>query len=326
MGATQLGLHSEVDFDFDAAEKVPANAILGPCSWNYPGWRGTIYQDQYRNEKEFQARCLNELSRFPWFRTVEIDSTFYTPPAVETLKHYASLVPKDFRWVSKVWEAVTIPVYGRHARYGKRAGTKNPHFLDANFFCDQVLARYSRENKVLQHTGPFLFQFQSFPRSEAKQPSPFLRKLENFLSALPTEFEYAVEVRNPELLSPDYFQVLNQHRVAHCFNHWTKMPPLITQMRKAAEAGGLESEFYFARALTPLGVSFQDAIERFHPYRTLQAPNQQMRNDVVRILKRALQKEKRAYILVNNRSEGNSPLTIEAIGKQLLSELESNSR
>jgi hypothetical protein len=47
-----------------------------------------------------------------------------------------------------------------------------------------------------------------------------------------------------------------------------------------------------------------------------------MRKDVIRLLKRALQKGNEVFVVINNRVEGNAPLTIEAIGSALLEELD----
>ena len=40
------------------------------------------------------------------------------------------------------------------------------------------------------------------------------------------DFRYAVEIRNQEFLTPEYFACLRTHGVAHVFNAWTRMPPI----------------------------------------------------------------------------------------------------
>jgi hypothetical protein len=42
-----------------------------------------------------------------------------------------------------------------------------------------------------------------------------------------------------------------------------------------------------------------------------------MRRDAVDLVKKAMEEKQRAYVLVNNRSEGNGPLTIRALTKAL---------
>ena len=42
-----------------------------------------------------------------------------------------------------------------------------------------------------------------------------------------------------------------------------------------------------------------------------------MRRDMVSLVEQAVAENRRAYVLVNNRSEGNAPLTVEALVDQL---------
>ncbi len=304
-------------FDFEAAAKLPLEVRFGTSSWTYPGWQGLVYFRNYRDEKDLTANSLGEYGTFPWFRTVGIDSTFYTPPRVETLKRYSEQLPQGFPWVSKVWEEITIPTYAKHKRYGEKAGTTNPNFLNAPFFIERVLEPY-RVSGTLSQTGPFIFEFQAFPKSKLNELPAFLEKLDIFLGQLPKEYRYSIEIRNRELLSPDYFSILNRHSVTHCFNHWSYMPPLAEQMRAAANAGGLEAPFFVARILTPLGVAYEKAVELHQPYDRIKTVLTEMRADVVRLAHRALQRQVPAFILVNNRAEGNAPQTIDAIGRQIV--------
>jgi uncharacterized protein YecE (DUF72 family) len=161
-----------------------------------------------------------------------------------------------------------------------------------------------------------VFQFSPFGRKVLSQIN-FQGQLDNFLGKLPKDFQYAVELRDPELLSPEYFTTLNRHGATHCFSHWNFMPPLHEQMRAAATVGGLSAPFYVARLLTPLGLNYSEAVEAFQPYTQIQAPNQQMRKDTLRLAKRALERGFDAYVIVNNRSEGCSPMTIADLVEQL---------
>ena len=55
-------------------------------------------------------------------------------------------------------------------------------------------------------------------------PHEFLAALEPMLRTLPETFRYAVEIRNPEFLAAQYFELLHEHNIAHVFNSWTRMP------------------------------------------------------------------------------------------------------
>jgi len=43
----------------------------------------------------------------------------------------------------------------------------------------------------------------------------------------------------------------------------------------------------------------------------------QMRRETVQIVRQAVSEGRRAYVLVNNRAEGNAPLTVEALAGML---------
>jgi len=302
--------------DLEAAARLPPRVRFGTSSWTYPGWRGLVYKRNYKGEKDFKARCLEEYGEFPWFRAVGIDSSFYGPPRSSTLDRYAQQLPERIQWVSKVWERITVPRFARHRRYGGDAGKDNPDFLDAALFREAFLAPYDRPG-IRERTGPFVFQFQKQSGSSAAN-TRFLEQLAAFLGALPGGFRYATELRTPQLLCDDYFSLLNQYGATHCFNHWTDMPPLREQMRAAAAAGGLQSDFYVSRLLTPLGLPYAEAVARFQPYDRLQAEQSDMRRDVVRLARRAIERDAEAFILVNNRLEGNSPSTIDALGRLII--------
>jgi uncharacterized protein YecE (DUF72 family) len=311
---------SSDDLFNETAQRVPPNIYLGTSTWTFPGWRGTVYKRHYSSERDFSKRCLEEYATIPWFRTVCIDSLFYNPPSAATLGRYAEQVPEHFKWVSKVWERITIPAYPKHARYGANAGKPNPDFLDVELLKARVLASYG-DPAVMKRTGPLVFQFAPFSETTLNCQE-FIERLAEFLRALPSEFQYAVEVRNRGLLCKRYFEALNEANVTHCFNHWNSMPPLRTQMQAAAEAGGLRADFYVARLLTPLGVTYDGAAKLFEPYDKVLRPNAQMRADVIAFARRAVATGKRAFVTANNKAEGNSALTMASIGSFLVDSLE----
>ncbi len=307
-------------FDSEAASLLPENILFGTSSWNYEGWKGTIYKREYKSEKAFSQESLSEYAHFPWFRTVGIDASFYGPLHGPTLERYASQLPAGFRWVSKVWEEISVPFFGKHPRYGPRAGKENPHFLNAELFCERVLKPLEAPH-IFRHVGPLVFQFQSMPLQHHDAQERFLRKLDKFFTDLPTQFQYACEIRNQELLSQHYFDLINHFGVAHCFNHWTSMPPLVQQMKSAAAAGSLKANFFIARLLTPLGVKYEDAVKLYAPYNSLKAPIESAREDAVRLILRGIERQISTYILVNNRLEGHAPSTIDAIGRMAVAAL-----
>ena len=139
----------------------------------------------------------------------------------------------------------------------------------------------------------------------------FCSRLDTFFGKLPTDFRYAVEIRNAGLLGPDYRKVLEHHGVAHVYNHWSYMPSLGDQHQRMEEH--FTAPFTVLRLLTPLKMSYEAAKKRAEPYTKIVEELPEMRQDTVELVKNAVGENRRAYVLVNNRSEGNAPLTIQAL-------------
>ena len=89
------------------------------------------------------------------------------------------------------------------------------------------------------------------------------------------------------------------------------MPPLLTQHRLLNER--FTAPFVVMRLLTPLGLPYADAVERYAPYNRIVTPQPQMRREAASLIHSASSQGVTPYVLVNNRSEGNAPLTIQAI-------------
>ena len=142
----------------------------------------------------------------------------------------------------------------------------------------------------------------------------FCSRLDRFFSQLPQDFRYAIEIRNAGLLGPEYHKVLETHSVAHVYNHWSSMPPLAEQHQRM---GGFTAPFAVLRLLTPLKMSYEAAKKRAEPYNKIVGELPEMRRDTVNLVKQAIEGKRQAYVLVNNRSEGNAPLTVQAIMGQL---------
>lgn len=292
---------------------LPDLIRCGTSTWTYEGWQGQVYRLPYAKSK-FARECLAEYCQYqyqgePLFRTVGNDGTFYRPATVNQLHRYASQIPEDFEMCCKVWEELTIPTFAKQGRYGAKAGQPNPRFLDAKLFIDMVLAPY-REAGFEAHTGPFIFEFQrhGMPADE------FFSRLDEFFASLPKDFRYAIEIRNPGLLGPAYHDLLATHEVAHVYNHWTYMPQLAEQHQRL---GGFTAPFTMLRLLTPLKMTYEAAKKRAEPYTKIVEELPRMRQETVDLVKEAVRGTVKTYVLVNNRAEGNAPMTIQALVDRL---------
>jgi uncharacterized protein YecE (DUF72 family) len=289
---------------------------FGTSSWKYEGWLGSIYApERYRvrgnfSRKKFETECLAEYAET--FPVVGGDFSFYQFPSPDYWLRLFADSPRALRFGFKVPEEITVATWPTHARYGTRAGRTNESFLDVTHF-ERHFARLLEPYR--DRVATLMFEFGTFPKSAFKTGADFSARLDQFLGALPTGYRYAVEIRNPEYLTPDYFTMLAAHNVAHVFNAWTRMPALGDQV---SLPGAFTADFAVVRALLRRGRNYADAVERFQPYRETQEPDFAARDAMVTITKSARGERKDALVFVNNRLEGNAPSTIEAVVEKLV--------
>lgn len=314
LAARPFGSHGPDAPDLIALRQaIPPGVHFGTSTWTYPGWKGLVYTRDYPASGA-SAAMLAEYARFPLFGTVGIDSSFYGPPTPKTLAAWARALPPGFPCVSKVWDRITVHTFSGQRGEG-RAGERNPDFLSVDRFVDEVWTPY--QTWFRDHTGPFVFEFQTIARRDGISPDEFAGRLDEFLARLPSEGRYAVEVRNQEFLAPSYFAVLRLHDVAHVFNSWTRMPPIGEQLDLPES---ITATFLVARALLRPGRTYNEAVERFAPYDRIREPSPRLRQDLARLARTAAGLRIPAYLLVNNRAEGSAPLTIAAVARILAAE------
>ena len=75
--------------------------------------------------------------------------------------------------------------------------------------------------------------------------------------------------------------------------------------------------FTVLRFLTPLKVSYPAANKRAEPYTKIVEELPQMRRETVQLARQAVSQGRHAYVLVNNRAEGNAPLAVQALAEML---------
>jgi uncharacterized protein YecE (DUF72 family) len=283
------------------------NIWIGTSSWKYEGWRDQIYTtERYLtrgkfSKSRFQAECLAEYAET--FPIVCGDLSFYQFPSPEFWSKLFAGAPPGLRFALKAPEEVTADVFPRHARYGPRAGLRNESYLKAEAFSALFLEPLQ---PFRERISAVIFEFGA--RSAA--PGEFVRGLSGFLAGLPRQFRYSVEVRNRTYLDAPYFECLKEHHVAHVFNAWTKMPPLREQITLP---GAFTADFTVVRALLREGRPYEQAVEKFSPYREATDPNPEGREALRALIRRMKEERRAALIFVNNRFEGNAPATIQAV-------------
>ena len=297
-----------------AASLAERGVFVGTSSWKYPGWRGQIYdEDRYVwrgkfSESRFQQLCLAEYAEV--FKTVCVDAAYYKFPDRHYLQTMAEVVPDDFRFGLKVTDEITIKRFSNLPRFGLRAGKPNENFLNADLFNSAFLASCE---PFKQKIGVLLFEFSKFYPSDYELGRDFATDLDAFLGKLPQGWPYGVEIRNKHFLHADYFAMLQRHQVAHIFNSWTEMPAVSEQMR--LEGSRTNPGLRAARFLLKPGRGYEQSVKLFEPYNDIKDPNPDARAAGAALVREGVEAgpQRRTFIFVNNRLEGNALQTIAAM-------------
>lgn len=311
--APRVEPHLDPD-DEALARRLRPEIRFGTSSWTFPGWGGVVYAGN-PTQAELVRSGLGAYARHPLLRTVGVDRSYYAPVSREEWAAYAGDLPEGFLAVSKAWDELTTCVYPRHARYGARAGEKNPHFLDPVRAAE--IATDKRAG-LGAHAGPIVFELTPMPKG-AIDPRALSAKIERLAEALPPEQPFAVELRNAELLTERHMDTLRAARAAHVLTYWTAMPPLRAQ---AQLRGAIAGSFTVLRLMLPPFTRYAERKAELAPFDRIASPQEDMRDDVVLALRLALERGlSQAFVLVNNKAEGSAPLTIRALAARAANEL-----
>jgi uncharacterized protein YecE (DUF72 family) len=196
---------------------VTATIRLGTQGWNYPAWVGPFYPSGTRpgDMLPLYARA---------FGTVEIDSTFYAPPAEPVVRGWKARVPAGFAFALKVPQEIT------HER----------RLVDAA----RPLALFIERARLLEdRLGPLLLQMPPdwAPTRESRAA------LAAFLLSVPGDLRWAIEFRDARWLDDETLSLLAVHEVAVTLveGRWVK------QERALALAEHPTAPFAYVRWMGP---------------------------------------------------------------------------
>jgi len=158
-----------------------------------------------------------------------------------------------------------------------------------------------------------MFEFSRFWPSDYEHGRDFVSDLDSFLGKLPRGWPYAIEMRNKQWLRDEYLSCLARHGVTHVFNSWDAMPPVSEQM--ALPGSRTNPNLCVARFLLKPGRKYEEAVKTFQPYDRVKEPNPEARaaGKALIVEGRASGPERKTFIYVNNRLEGNALETIDAM-------------
>ncbi len=204
---------------------------IGTSSFSESDWVGPFYPAGTKPGDFFKYYTSR-------FSTVEIDASYYAVPSTRTVDRWRELSPPGFILSAK---------FPRSIVHGGEAATPNSRLVlnpDATYpIRDQFLSVMSRMG---EHLGPLVLQFPYFAKAQFEDERPFMERLDTFLQDLPKEYRYAVEIRNPKWLTPEFADLLRKHNVALVLVDQGWMP-MIDEVQRRFDP--LTTDFCYIRLL-----------------------------------------------------------------------------
>lgn len=290
------------------ASALPERVRLGTSSWSFPGWAGLVY-DRPAPESVLVRHGLTAYARHPLFRTVGVDRSYYETPSAAVFRDFARSVPGDFRFVVKAERSLVTPSLRTPGGWAPA-----PFWLHARYATDRVVSAVLEG--LGERAGPILFQFPPLPARAVGGPHRFADDLEHFLEELPGEGSYAVEIRTPELLTRRYAEVLERTGAVHGFVEHPKAAPLERQTALFPPdrcPGPLLVRWMLRRDAT-----YEEAREAFHPFDRLRREDPGVRARIGRAVLDALVAGREVFVVINNKAEGSSPLSVARLARWLV--------
>ncbi|MFD2515134.1 DUF72 domain-containing protein [Pontibacter locisalis] len=156
---------------------------IGTSGWHYKHWMGNFYPPELKS-KDFTSHY----TRF--FKTVEINNSFYRLPSSGTFLNWRTSVPDDFLFAVKANRFIT------HMKK-----LKDPQESLDRFF--------TNVNALGEKLGPILFQLPPGWKVDTE-------RLQNFLSLLLSYYTYTFEFRHESWYTEDVLQLLRDYNVSFC--------------------------------------------------------------------------------------------------------------
>jgi uncharacterized protein YecE (DUF72 family) len=256
---------------------VDGRVLIGTQGWNYAPWVGPFYPDGTR-----PADMLTLYAQA--FGTVEVDSTFYAIPPVNTVRGWAGRTPNGFVFSLKLPQEIT------HERHLRGAHDQTALFIE-------------RARLLGGKLGPILVQMG--PEFGPHQWDA----LEAFIPTLPRDLRFAVELRQERWMRrdvlPDLLALLREHRVALALSDG-KWIPRDTVLELATEP---TAEFHYLRWMGPN----RDLTD----FSRVQVDRSAELGEWIGVLRMLPARGVDVFGYANNHFEGHSPASARAIQRQL---------
>lgn len=290
------------------AARLPEHIRVGTSSWSFPGWNEIVYDGAY-TERQLARNGLAAYAQHPLLRTAGIDRSYYAPLDARDYAAYAAVVPENFRFLVKAERLVTLP----DVEDTRGNSAVNARFLDPVYATDFVVQPII--DGLGDRAGPILFQFSPMHPNRVGGAEAFAARLGEFLAALPAGPLYAVELRTPELFSSGYFDALTRADAVHGYTVHGSMIPLDAQLERLPVS---TQRAIVIRWMLHGRFGYNEARAAYAPFNRIVDRDDETRNAIVAAAIDAADERKDAYVVVNNKAEGSSPLSAFAIAERVV--------
>jgi uncharacterized protein YecE (DUF72 family) len=285
--------------------------FLGTSSWSFPGWEGLIY-DRATGESNLSRKGLIAYAQHPLLNAVGIDRGFYAPVSRSQFETYASQVPDGFRFLVKAPDLVTGATLrdesGRH-------GPPNPSHLDAACATTQFVEPCM--TGLGHRAGVLVFQISPLPRAWLADAPRWIERLGDFLSRLPQGPCYAVELRDPALITPRLMRTLAQAGTRYCVSLHDRMPPIDRQFRALDALDAQQPGPLIVRWNLHQGLRYEAARKHYAPFDRLVDEDLSTRAQLAERAAATLAAGRSVTVIANNKAEGSAPLTLARLAEAI---------
>jgi uncharacterized protein YecE (DUF72 family) len=156
---------------------------VGAPAWGYKEWIGKIYPPKTKAKDFLKYYSQN-------FNSIELNSTHYTNPALETIKLWKSQVPENFKFCPKVSKKIS------------HLGGMNNGLIVKEFF--DLMRNFDERLGVI-----FLQLSENFSPKRSYE-------LRNFIKYYPKDIKLSIEFRHPDWFKDenDIFNVLQDNNIS----------------------------------------------------------------------------------------------------------------
>ncbi len=156
---------------------------IGTSGWHYKHWIGSFYPQGTKD--------ADQLSYYlEFFKTVELNNSFYRLPAPETFANWRKAVPSDFVFAIKGSRYIT-------------------HQKKLNIEKENISIFFNSVKRLREKAGPVLFQLP--PHWNVN-----VERFDRFLKLLPKKYRFTFEFRNHSWYNDEVDELLRSYNCAFC--------------------------------------------------------------------------------------------------------------